>query len=72
MIYLDSDGCTDDHCLFQEFFIKFWRVVVHVEDGDKDFGQGVLPLRIFSLDVKVVFRPDLCVQAGPGLGGDEA
>lgn len=70
--YLHSDRCTNNHRLFQEFFNKFRRVVVHVDDGDEDFRQAVLPLRILSLDVKVVFRPDLCVQGGPGLRGDDA
>lgn len=71
-MYLYSDRCANNHGLLQEFFIKFWRVVVHVEDGDKDFSQAVLSLRILSLDVEVVLRSDLCIQAGPGLRGDEA
>lgn len=70
--YLYFDRCTNDHGLLQEFVIKFWRVVVHVGDSDKDFSQAILPLRILGLDVEVVFRPDLCIQAGPGLRGDEA
>lgn len=72
IMYLYFHRCANNHCLFQEFFVKFWGVVVHVDDGDKGFRQAVLPLWIFSLDVKVIFRPDLCVQAGPGLRGDEA
>jgi len=44
MTYLYSDRYTNDHSLFQEFLIKCRRMVVHVEDGDKDFGQAVLSL----------------------------
>lgn len=71
-IYLNFDRSSDDHCLFQELVIELWRVVVHVENSDKDLRQAVRPLRIFCLDVKVVFGPDLSVQAGPGLRGDES
>ena len=72
MVYLYFDRRANNHRLLLKFFIKLRRVVVHVEDGDKGFSQAVLPLRILSLDVEVIFRPDLCVQAGPGLRGDEA
>ena len=71
-MYLHSDWYTNNHGLLQELFIKSRRVVVHVEDGDKHLRQAVLPLRVFGLDVEVVFGPDLCVQAGPGLRGDDA
>lgn len=71
-MYLYSDRCPNNHGLFQEVFIKFRRMVIHVKNSDKDFSQAVLPFRIFSFDIKVVFRPDLCVQAGPGLRGDQA
>lgn len=70
-IYLYFDRSADDHGLFQEVFVELWRVVVHVEDSDEDLRQAVLPLRVFSLDVKVVLGPDLGVQAGPRLGRDE-
>lgn len=72
VIYLYFDRCANDHGFFQEFFVKFWGVVVHVEHGDEGFSYAVLPLRIFGLDIKVIFRPDLCIQAGPWLRGDEA
>ena len=71
-MYLYFDRQANNHGLLQEFVIKFWSVVVHVKDRDEDFSQAVLALGILSLDVKVVFRPDLCIQAGPGLCGDEA
>lgn len=70
-VYLDFNRCTNNHCLFQEFSIERWRMVIHVDDGDKDFSQAVFALWIFCLDVKVVFRPHLCIQGGPGLCGDE-
>lgn len=70
-IYLNFDRSADDHRLFQELFVELRRVVVHVENSDEDLRQAVLPLRIFRLDVKVVFGPDLSIQAGPGLRGDE-
>lgn len=70
-IYLNFDRRANDHRLFQELFVELWRVVVHVKNSDKDLRQAVLPLWIFRLDVKVVFGPDLSVQAGPRLSGDE-
>lgn len=71
-IYLNFDRSADDHRLFQELFVELRRVVVHVKNSDEDLRQAVLPLWIFCFDVKIVFGPDLGVQAGPGLRGDEA
>lgn len=70
--YLYSDRCPNDQGLLQVFVIECRRVVVHVQDSDEDFGQTVLPLRVLRLDVEVVFGPELRVQAGPRLRGDEA
>lgn len=65
--HLDFDGHADDHGLLQELLVKFWRMVVHVQDGDEDFGQAVLALRVLGLDVEVVLGANLSVQGGPGL-----
>lgn len=70
--YLHSDRHANNHGLFHEFLVEFWRMVVHVEDGDKDFGQAVLSLRVLSLHVEVVLEPHLCIQGGPGLRVNEA
>lgn len=65
--YLNFDGRANDHGLLQELLVKFWRMVIHVQDSDEDFSQAVLALRVLGLDVEVVLGANFGVQAGPGL-----